>query len=215
MNKLIVFDYDGTIHKSDLIYLEAVKEVHNILIKEGLLTNKDISEDKIKSYIGLNIEDMWNDFAPNLTLKDKNYYGNMIGNIMNELIENNKALLYENSISTLQYLLDKGYKLIILSNCKRKYMDISRKVFKLDNYFIDFYCAEDYNYIPKHEIIKTIIKDHGAIEYIVGDKESDIKAGIKNNINTIGCNYGFGSLKELQNSSYLIDSIIDIKNIIF
>ncbi len=214
MSKIIVFDYDGTIHKSDFIYLRAVREVHQILVIKGLIENKSISDERIKRYIGLSVNNMWDDFAPKLSFEQKKHYGKMIGNSMNKLIENGEASLYIDATSTLDYLLNKDYKLIILSNCKRKYMDVSRKTFKLDNYFIEYYCAEDFDYIPKYMIMKEIVKKHGFIKYLVGDKESDILAGIKNNIESVGCLYGYGSLSELKNASFLIDSIEELKKII-
>ena len=49
---------------------------------------------------------------------------------------------------------------------------------------------------------------------MVGDRLSDIDAGISNNLFAIGCLYGFGTNKELRNANVTINTFSEIIDII-
>ena len=49
---------------------------------------------------------------------------------------------------------------------------------------------------------------------MVGDRLSDVEAGINNNLYVIGCNFGFSSLDELNNSNIIINEFKQINEIL-
>ncbi|MBN4069290.1 MAG: hypothetical protein COA82_02775 [Alkaliphilus sp.] len=49
---------------------------------------------------------------------------------------------------------------------------------------------------------------------MVGDRFQDIEAGKKNNILTIGCNYGYHRLGELDGADYRINNIKDLMTLL-
>lgn len=64
--------------------------------------------------------------------------------------------------------------------------------------------------IIKYAINELNIKNNNAI--MVGDREHDIIGASRNNINSIGVTYGFGSSEELINSgaSYVVNTVDDL-----
>jgi phosphoglycolate phosphatase len=122
------------------------------------------------------------------------------------------AELYTNSLRTLEKLKKRGYTLIFLSNCGANYMEASRKQFDLDRYFDYMYCAESYDFIPKDEILTKIKSRFPENQVIVGDRFHDIQAGIKNNVDSIWCEYGYGKAEEAEGASVRIKDIGDIIN---
>ena len=107
-----------------------------------------------------------------------------------------------------------GYKLIFLSNCKSSYMYKHIEAFNLNKYFIDFYCSENFNFIPKYEIFECIKKKYQGDFIVIGDRFVDIELAKRYNLFSIGCGYGYGNYNELKDADYIIDNFKDIISII-
>jgi phosphoglycolate phosphatase len=114
-------------------------------------------------------------------------------------------------LEVLSYLKSKGYHLVFISNCRIYYRDSHTQLFNLNEYFEELACSEEYNFIPKYEILSIISARYPRQMVIVGDRMQDMEAGRKNNIYTIGCRYGFSQEGELENADLIIDSIKELK----
>lgn len=130
------------------------------------------------------------------------------------MIGQRKGKLYPNVKETLIGLQKQEHTLIFLSNCKKDYMEAQKKAFNLADYFVDFYCSEDFNFIPKHQIFDHI-KDHYSGRFIViGDRAQDIEIATTHNLISIGCSYGYGSEAELQNATHIISKPEELMSIL-
>ena len=87
-------------------------------------------------------------------------------------------------------------------------------MFHLDSYFEELIATEEYGFLPKNEILRSIKNRYETDIAIVGDRFQDIEAGKDNNILTIGCSYGYGSASELQDADIIIRDILELKNIL-
>ncbi|MBL4935055.1 HAD family hydrolase [Clostridium sp. YIM B02515] len=208
--KTIFFDYDGTLHNSIAIYAPAFRKAYEYLVEEGYVQQRDWSNSEISYWLGFNPQDMWKRFIPDLSEELRQHCSSIIGEEMKRLIEQGKPVLYEGAIETLNYLKNKGYHLVFISNCKNYYKESHSKLFKLDRYFEALICSDEYNFIPKHEILSIIKNNYPEAMVIVGDRNQDIEAGKKNNIHTIGCSYGFALEKELDDADILIGDIREL-----
>jgi len=212
--KYIIFDYDGTLHNSIKIYKPAFMTAYDYLVDNGYAKKREFSEQEISKFLGLSAKDMWNTFIPNLPKCEKEKCSSIIGESMIKYISEGKAQLYNGVIETLNKLNEYGYKLIFLSNCKSSYMYKHIEAFNLNKYFIDFYCSEDFDFNPKHEIFKVIKEKHQGDFIIVGDRFVDIELAKRYNLFSIGCGYGYGNYNELKDADYIIDNFKDIISII-
>lgn len=208
--RTIIFDYDGTLHNSIKIYAPAFLKAYRYLVEKGYAEEREWSEKEISCWLGFNSKEMWKAFMPNLPSDIKERCSNIIGEEMKRLVEEGKSFLYEGAIDTLKFLKQKGYILVFLSNCKLNYRDAHNKTFGLDSYFTNLVCSEEHNFIPKYEILNRIKKSYPEKLVIVGDRNQDMEAGIKNNIYTIGCSYGFADEGELETADVIIDDITDL-----
>lgn len=208
----IFFDYDGTLHNSIKIYAPAFRKAYSYLVNEELAEQRQWSDKEISCFLGFNAQEMWKSFMPNLPEDIKEKCSKLIGDEMNKLIDEGKPELYEGSLDTLEYLKDKDYNLVFISNCKVSYKDCHSKLFSLDRYFKEFACSEGYDFIPKHDILKIIKSKHPENMVIIGDRKQDIEAGRKNTIYTIGCKYGFALDGELDDADMLINDIRELRN---
>lgn len=212
--KNIIFDYDGTLHNSIIIYAQGFRQAYKYLVELGHAEERSWDDNEISPWIGLSSKDMWNEFMPELPEDEKKKCSNIIGSYMIQCINENKAKLYENSIDILKYLKDNEFNLIFLSNCKVEYMEANRKSFNLDNYFKDFYCTEEFGFIPKYEIFHAIKEKYNGNFLVVGDRYQDMEIAKVHNLVFIGCKYGFGKEGELKDANFLIHNILEIKEII-
>ena len=197
---LIIFDFDGTIHQTHIIYKKAME----VSLKELGINIDDLD---FKSLIGKNPYETWRF----LGIKEEKiaHMVNKTGLMMDE----NMSLfgkLYQGSYQTLSYLKDK-YDLMICSNCRNSYMEAARKTYGLDRYFKAYLTGEDYNFIDKYKILKSLYLE----EFIVvGDRENDIEAGYKNKMKTIFAAYGYGAIEEAKHASYIINDVRELMKIL-
>src|SRR5690606_32374173 len=116
-------------------------------------------DEEIQKWLGYTSKEMWDNFIKDLEEPFKKKVSSIIGKEMQNQILIGNAKLYENSLTVLENLKIKGYKLIFLSNCSIKYMEASKKFFNLNLYFDYMICSGMYDFIPKHEVLK-LIKDN-------------------------------------------------------
>lgn len=209
--KTIFFDYDGTLHNSIKIYGPAFRKVYAYLVEQGFAERRDWSDKEISYWLGFNSQEMWKNFMPDLEENIRNMCSGMIGEEMKSLTQKGKPELYEGALDTLKYLKSRGYRLVFISNCKLSYRDCHSRFFNLGDYFEELACSEEYNFIPKHEILRDIKGKYPEEMVIIGDRFQDIEAGKKNGIYTIGCSYGFPLEGELDEADLIIENISELK----
>ena len=210
----LVFDYDGTIHNTMLIYEKAFRKCYEWLVENQYVQEEEISSELISSWLGMNVKDMWNSFQPNLSDEIKTQGSDLIGKEMLSGILNGQAKWYPNTEEVLEKLLTEGYNMVILSNCKTAYRDANWNTFKMNRFFKKFYDCESFGYAPKEDIIKTIRDDYSSPFIVIGDRNSDLKGARSIGASFIGCNYGYGTKEELSGSDAVIDSIVELPEII-
>ena len=210
--KTIIFDYDGTLYNSAKNYVDAFRSVYDEMVIDGVAKAQEFEDEEITKWLGYSAEAMWESFMPELPKEKQMYYSKKIGEFISERIRKKQAELYEGTLETLQYLKDRGYNLLYLSNCGPDYMNVQAECFGLHDYFSHMYCSGDYNYRPKYEIFNVIKEQYPGEYLVVGDRFHDIEIGKYHKVYTAGCAYGFGTREELQSADIIIDDIQELKN---
>lgn len=220
----IIFDYDGTLHESLVLYKAAFIEAYKFLVERvpqavleaGYTLDKEWSDQEISQWLGYNKDDMWALFMPNLSPSLKEKCGRQIGERMTKLLLEGNGVLYKGAVRTLNYLRSKGYKLIFLSNCSESYMQTHREIFGLDTYFDVFACAGQYKGYSKAEILSDLILQDavhlqkGVQHYMVGDRAQDVELANIHALEMIACDYGYSQDGELDCVKRHIQRIIDL-----
>lgn len=210
----IIFDYDGTLHNSAKIYIPAFKKAYAYLVERGYASHKVWRDAEISKWLGYTSQEMWDHFMGELPEYEKSRCSQIIGAEMLNLLKDGKGELYEGTCEVLKYLKEKNYRLIILSNCKRDYMNMHKTLFKLEQYFDDFYCAETFGFQPKYEIFNSIKNKYEGEFIIVGDRVKDIEVALKHQLYAIGCAYGFAVGDELRGANSIVYSIKEVGKVI-
>ena len=212
----VVFDWDGTLHKTELIYINAFNEAYDFLVKEGYAEPKHFTDKEINSYLGMTAKAMWKVFMPQLPEEIKEHCSAMVGDYMIENIYAGNARLYPGTEEMLDQLKSMGLKLYILSNCQHSYLEAGAGYFKLDRWFEKCYAAGDYGFKSKPEILSEVIKSDGIESEILmaGDRYSDMEVGILDGLKCIGCAYGYGERGEYASAAAIAENVRDIPEII-
>ena len=182
MIRTLIFDYDGTIHNTKHLYGEAFRKAYAYLVEHKLAPEKVYTDDETSIYLGMTKYEMWETFRPDLPEEIKEICGNIIGEAMDDYVLEGRAVLYDQAMQTLRELKERGYYLLILSNCRIAYMEAHRKAFSLDEVIDDYYAAESYDFIPKEEIF----------------------------LRSVGCTYGFAAPGELDAADIRIGDITEL-----
>lgn len=185
----IIFDMDGTL----VDFLEEMVVSWNLTC-EKYSWNKHITYDELKKCMGLNAHDIGVIMFPDI---DENEATRRVEVCSSEEIEYfDKVQIGKTFIPNEEYLkeLSKKYRLFIVSNCLKGYIEVFLKKYNYSQYFIDYLNAANGN--TKAENIKTIITKHKLQNPVyvgdtIKDKESSLEAGVA----FIYASYGFGKVE--------------------
>lgn len=206
----LIFDYDGTLNNCLKTYRPAFNLAYSWLVSHGYAEEKSFSDKEISYWLGFTGSEMWSLFQPQLPVEIREHCRGIISRETDRLIESGCAELFPGTEETLSKLKSEGYQLIYLSNCRQHYLRSHNNMFHLDRWFDYFYCAEDFDFIPKYEIFRKFRSNHDGEFIVIGDRFHDIETAVQNGLKSIGCAYGYGSPKELQKADMIIQSVTDI-----
>lgn len=197
----IYFDLDGTLWDvTDLLY-----EVFNEMVAKYNL--KPISKEQVEKCMGKTSDECIEILFSDLLHEESIKYFKEALDIATQKLLIQGGKLYDGLEDTLKSLIDRGYKLGIVSNCIEGYIEAFMISSGLGKYFNDIVAAGKKE-IPKGDAIKLAITRDGVRSAIyVGDTLKDQEAARDAGIEFIHARYGFG--KELQ-AEYYINSIKEL-----
>lgn len=198
----IIFDLDGTLW-------DATKEIANswskVLIKNRHIL-KEITEDELKGYMGLRLEEIAEKMLPDVDKKERENLMKECGKYENIYLKESGAKLYDKIEETLDRLYKK-YKLFIVSNCQDGYIETFLEYNDFYKYFKDFECPGRTN-LDKSENIKLIVNRNALKNPIyVGDTHMDGESARKAGIPFVFARYGFGNTEEY---NHVIDNFSEL-----
>lgn len=203
--RLVAFDLDGTLNRTELYAIDAYKET----FKE--LNIGPFSDNEIKSRFGAPFEEDIKYFLGNDSTRLENLYKELLLKNWNKYLNIN-ARTYDGVPDILDSLRKKGYILAICSNAPIDEIDNTLEVLKIKDKFHYIQGLTSKN--NKEDSLNALInKAKADLVYMVGDRFYDYKAAKKNKSIFIGCLYGYGK-EELCKAEYLINDIKELDDIL-
>lgn len=199
----LIFDLDGTLWNS----ADTVAESWNtVLEREGnslRITGSDVLKHMGKSMdvimrdvFGADINDVQiAEFLEKLSVEEI------------KLIEEKGGILFPKLEETLAFLKER-YRLFIVSNCQKGYIEAFLKAHNLGKYFESFLCWGDTK-LPKGETNKRLIAQYELKNPVyVGDTEGDHISAVDAGIPFVHAAYGFG---QVSGCDYKISAFEELK----
>lgn len=214
MEKLVIFDLDGTI-------LDTLSDLRNsvnyALTKKGL---KEKTLDEIRNYVGNGIEMLMRRALPIDISEDDFLESFNIFKIHYEKNMQNETKPYPDILEVMCKIKDKGYKIAVVSNKFQYGVDeLTKKFF---SGLVDLAVGTSATIKPKPDpsavnyVFETFsIKDPKKV-YFVGDSEVDIITARNSNTKIISVTWGFRSKEQLESlkPDYIIDRPMDLLEIL-
>lgn len=186
----IIFDLDGTLWNST----KTVADAWNEVLKE-LGIQKQMSEKDLLGLMGL----QWPDIVK---IHFKEYDKEVLERLKKRIDENELIRIREHGATPMPGMLStihslkKKYRLFIVSNCQKGYVDVFLDLFDLWDDFEGFICAEATG-LSKGENNKLLIeKYHLKAPVYIGDTKGDFESARVAQIPFIYASYGFGEIEE-------------------
>ena len=180
---------DGTLWNSARQVAEAWSTVS---VKQ---LGKAVTEEDMYRVMGMPMDKLAMTLFPGHELPELLGLMKVSGEIENEYLRKNGAVIYPKLEETLQ-ILRKDYPLYIVSNCQSGYIEAFLEYYGFGKYFEDFVCYGE-NEKPKSENIALIIQRNQLDRGIyVGDIQADYDAAIAGGAEFIHAAYGFGTVRE-------------------
>lgn len=202
--KLIIFDLDGTLYKTEEVSVPALKEAFsqfNIMVsKETILNQFGEPTDQI---------------IENLVPEEKS---DMKDQVKKAIIEKEsefipvKATLYDGVEKFLSTLTDHGHKLAICSNGRYDYIERVLETTSIMKYFssIKSYTEDK----SKADRIKELLLEFPVEDaMMVGDRYHDIEAAANAGVKSVGALYGYGG-EEAKKADFVIKEPEDLLSIV-
>ena len=184
--KLLIFDLDGTLFKSDEANIEAIKRA----IKRIDL-NISVDDQYLRGLLGLPSPDFYKLILP----EDKQDKWQMLQKTTREEYQitiREMGKLYPDVKETLSILNSRRYVLAIYSNSSVNYFNTAVNDLGIRTYFKYAECSEEYN-ITKIALVHKIMDAFSNVKTaVIGDRFNDYEAAKDNNALSVGVLYGYG-----------------------
>ena len=187
----IIFDLDGTLWDASAPCALA----WNKILKERGYSNYLLNEDLIRSFSGLTIEKIFQQYFGFVPKDNQADLIKLYAKEESEVIKRNGGTLYPGVKDVLQ-TLKKSFKLFIVSNCLVGYIENFLAFNQFEDLFTDFESSGNMGK-PKSENIQSIIERNNLKTPVyVGDTIWDYEACESKGVRFIYAAYGFGKVDD-------------------
>lgn len=198
----LIFDLDGTLWNSS----ETVAEAWNNALEKGGYSFRITGADVLR-HMGKSMDVIMRDvFGADISDEAVTEFLEMLSAQEIKHIEENGGVLYPELEKTLS-LLKGNYRLFIVSNCQKGYIEAFLKAHRLSGYFEGFMCWGDTK-LHKGETNKRLIERYSLESPVyIGDTEGDHVSAVYAGIPFVHAAYGFG---EVSGADYRISSFSEL-----
>ncbi|PRY03995.1 phosphoglycolate phosphatase [Pontibacter ummariensis] len=200
----LIFDLDGTLWDST----QTVADAWQAAIEDLPYVDRTVTKEDVAGIAGMPYDAIYEKLFPKLNKEQRQELMERCAKEELEYLHKKGGQLYEGLEETLTYLQNKGYKLFIVSNCQRGYIEGFLEFHGLQRYFDDHLCFGD-DHKPKGKNIRAIIERNGLKQAVyIGDTKGDYDASQVGEVPFVFARYGFGTVEAEVKT---IDQLADLK----
>ncbi|MFC5984971.1 HAD family hydrolase [Marinicrinis lubricantis] len=203
----MIFDLDGTLFQTETLLVPAYERTFESLKQDGLYQGDTPPVDIMIGALGNLLEHIWQQVIPGASKELVQQADQRLLQFQIDGLKQGEGELYPEVKTVLSQLKAEGIRLFVASNGLEGYVKGVVKYKELEPLFEGLYSAGEYRTSSKVQLVEQLLSRH-QIEsaWMVGDRSSDVEAGLKNGLPVVGCGYaGFGKDTELTNASVMIN----------
>lgn len=208
----MIFDMDGTLFQTESLLIPAYHATFDQMRKEGTFTGSTPDEAVIIGCLGMLLPEIWRRVLPEAEETVRRRADELFIRYELDYLQKGYGELYPGVADTLARLQEAGIRLFVASNGLEEYVRGVARVMGIGSLFEELYSAGEHRTSSKVELVRLLLERHAvASAWMVGDRSSDVEAGLKNGLIVIGCDYaGFGDGSELAGSHVRIRSFAEL-----
>lgn len=186
----IIFDMDGTLFQTETNVLPAFERAYARLRAEGLTREEAPPTDVLLGSLGMLLSDIWARVLPDASLATRERMNDLLLEEQLKLLQEGVGELYPEVRETLSRLKAAGFRLFVASNGLEGYVKGVAEHMGIAPLFEALYSAGEYATSSKVQLVRLLLDRYGVgAAWMVGDRSSDVEAGLGNGLPVIGCDY--------------------------
>lgn len=205
-DRVVVFDLDGTLFSSEAILGDAYREAVAATSARWGIPLRTPTLAEILALVGRPVREIFLALYPALTAAQREELAGEVLVILDRKIRAGEGRLYDGVPAMLVSLRDAGFRIALVSNCRRAYLEAIFDTYELWPYFASARCNEDAPALGKTGLVAEAVA--GARGIMVGDRASDGEAAHAAGIPWIGCDYGHADDGSGQNELSGADAVV-------
>ncbi|MFH1053491.1 MAG: HAD family hydrolase [Candidatus Woesearchaeota archaeon] len=212
MDKIIVFDFSGTLIRKDIAkeasnrrFAMLGKEVDQDWLEKALATNEHyaVNNEIISKYTGIKEKEKLNEMSSSFF----KYHMLALAN------EKKEGIFQEGILDVIQKLKKKDLKIAIVSGIRTDIIENVLEIADMRSRF-DFVLGQPPELGVSNEELLNKLKEKGEIKYFIGDKINDINAGKAIGAKTIFVTWGHPTGEEEKKADHIVENPEKIMEII-
>ncbi|MDF2937939.1 MAG: haloacid dehalogenase [Paenibacillaceae bacterium] len=211
----MIFDMDGTLFQTESLLIPAYHATFDEMRREGSYAEETPDEGIIIGCLGMLLSEIWRRVLPNAGEEVRQRADELFMRYELEYLEKGYGELYPGVEETLSKLKEAGIRLFVASNGLEDYVRGVARLKGIAPLFEELYSAGEFQTASKVDLVHLLLERHNVRHaWMVGDRSSDVEAGLKNSLTVIGCDYaGFGDGSELNGSHTRIRHFADLSGL--
>ncbi len=187
----VLFDVDGTLWDTT----EVLSAAWNDILHSRGVTDVTITSDDLKNTFGRQIPEIADILLPDISKETRRALIDDCCRLQTPVLQKTPGRLY-NGVREMLTALSKDYRLFVVSNCEKGYIETLIETCRLDDLFDDFECYGN-THLPKSGSMRLLMERNGLRAPIyVGDTQGDLAACREIGVPFVFAAYGFGTPQE-------------------
>lgn len=214
MLQSIIFDMDGTLFQTDNILELSLQETFDYL-RNANLWEQETPIELYREIMGVPLPVVWEKLLPEHSHEIRQQSNDLFHEKLIANINTGNGALYPYTKEIFTYLKDNNCEIYIASNGQKRYLETIVNYYHLDNWVTETFSIEQIQSQNKSDLVRVILNKYNIKNgAVIGDRLSDIKAAQDNGFVSVGCNFDFAQSTELSQADFVINNLIDIKNVL-
>lgn len=206
---MAVFDMDGTLVDSGELAVGSALEGLRVFFRRRGLAPVLPSGAEIRGLVGLPSQEYFARLLPAELRGDAEELHQLVTETEVEWLATGRGRLMPRACETLAELRQQGWRVALVSNCRRRYFDANLRHLGLGREVEVALCLDDAP--SKAANVRAALQALDAGRGVmVGDRSADIEAGRAAGLATVACRFGFGAAAELAGADHAIDALAEL-----